>query len=298
MKQPYFAALLAATLVAASCQHSDVDTDASGVFEATEVVVSAKAQGEILDLNLAEGDTVVRDAVVGRIDTVQLSLMRQQLLASQKANDDRTLSLPAQVASLRQQIDNNKREKARYEQLVRENAATQKQVDDIGYQISVLERQLQATAEQIASSNTSIASQGQSIQNQIAGVEQQIGDAIIRSTISGTVLTKYAEAGEYAVPGKALFRVADISKMWLRAYVTAPQATQLKIGQAATVYADDGKNGRKAFEGTVSWISSEAEFTPKTIQTRDERANLVYAVKIAVKNDGTIKRGMYGDVKF
>ncbi len=296
MNRIYFPALAAAVLLSA-CGNSDADYDASGVFEATEVVVSAKAQGQIMVLRVEEGDSVSRDSVLGYIDATQLSLRKQQLQSSRRSNDQRVLNLEAQVASLRQQIANNRKEKARYEQLAAENAATRKQVDDIDYQISVLERQLAATREQIASSNTSIVSQGESIQDQIAGVEEQIGDANIVSPVSGTVLTKYAEEGEYAVPGMALFRVADIRRMKLRAYLTAPQVTELKLGQKVTVYADLGESGRKAYEGTVSWIASEAEFTPKTIQTRDERSNLVYAVKIDVQNDGTIKRGMYGDVK-
>ncbi len=268
------------------------------MFETTEVVVSAKSQGEIVQFQIEEGQHVEADQIVGHIDVTQLSLKKQQLEASRQANDDRRLNLDAQVASLKQQIANARKEKARFESLLEANAGTQKQVDDIQYQINVLERQLAATVEQVNSSNNSLASNSQSIGNQISGVDEQMNDATIKSPISGTVLTKYAEQGEYASPGRALFRVSDISDMKLRAYVTADQVTQLKLGQNVKVYADDGKEDRKAYDGTISWISSEAEFTPKTIQTRDERSNLVYAVQISVKNDGLIKRGMYGDVKF
>ena len=177
-------------------------------------------------------------------------------------------------------------------------ATTAKQVDDIDYQIKVLQNQLVATQEQINSSNSSLSRQSESIQAQRAQMEDQIRNAMISSPITGTVLTKYAEQGEFAVPGKALFRVADVSQMKLRAYITADQLTHLQIGQQVTVYADSGETDRKSYTGRVIWIADKAEFTPKTIQTRNERANLVYAVKIAVENDGFIKRGMYGEVRF
>ncbi len=296
MKKIFYIAAIATAL--ASCGGNDTQYDASGVFETTEVVVSAKAQGEIVGLEIEEGMTVKKDQPLGLIDVTQLSLRKQQLEQNRKANDDRRLDLSSQVAGIRQQIANARKEKARFEALVKDNAATQKQVDDIQYQITVLERQLAATTEQITSANTSIASTGEGIKSQISGINEQMNDATIKSPVAGTVLTKYVERGEYATPGKPLFRVANISDMKLRAYVTADQLTTLKLGQKVTVYADEGKDSRKSYEGTVTWISSEAEFTPKTIQTRDERSNLVYAVKISVKNDGNIKRGMYGDVKF
>ena len=182
--------------------------------------------------------------------------------------------------------------------MVKTNAATQKQLDDINYQIQVLEKQLSATAEQISSSNSSLSHQSIGIEAQLAQIEDQIKNSIIVSPIKGTVLTKYAEPGEYAAPGRALFKVANVEDMKLRAYITADQLTGLKIGQQVKVYADQGKDDRKEYDGTVTWISDKAEFTPKTIQTRDERANLVYAIKVSVKNDGMIKKGMYGEVKF
>lgn len=170
-------------------------------------------------------------------------------------------------------------------------------MDDIGYQIATLQKQVAATGEQLTTANRSIDGQLAGLDAQICQVEDQMRQAVITSPIKGTVLSKYAEAGEFAVPGRALFKVADVSEMKLRAYVTADLLTSLRIGQKVRVYADQGTDGRKEYEGTVAWISDEAEFTPKTIQTRDERSNLVYAVKISVRNDGLIKRGMYGDVK-
>lgn len=280
-----------------ACGDKDAEYDASGVFETTEVIVSAKGTGEIVSLNIEEGQTVKADQLLGELDMTQLTLKRQQLNAGKDAAASRRLDTGRQVASLRQQIANLKSEQARFKALLNDGAATQKQVDDIGYQIATLQKQLAATNEQVSTANQSIDGQSAGFDAQISQVDDMMRQARITSPIDGVILSKYAERGEYAVPGRALFKVGDVSDMKLRAYVTAEQLTGLKIGQKVTVYADQGTKGRKAYEGTVSWISSEAEFTPKTIQTRDERSNLVYAIKIAVKNDGLIKRGMYGDVK-
>lgn len=298
MKKKNILSLCATIAVLTACSSGEKDYDASGVFETTEVIVSAKATGEILSLNVEEGQDVKRNEMLGLIDTLQLSLHDQQLAANQSAADSKRLDANRQVASIRQQISNLQKEKKRFSDLLAANAATQKQVDDISYQIEVLQRQLAATKEQIGSNNQSAGNQSMGIKAQRAQTEDQIRKAHITSPITGTVLTKYAEQGEYATPGRALFKVGDISRMRLRAYITAPQLTTLKVGQKVKVFADMGETESKAYEGTVEWISDKAEFTPKTIQTRDERANLVYAIKVAVKNDGMIKRGMYGDVKF
>lgn len=298
MKKNKILCLCAAIATLTACSSDEKDYDASGVFETTEVIVSAKATGEILSLNVEEGQDVNFGKPLGFIDTLQLSLKKRQLAASMSATDSKRLNESRQLATLRQQINNLQKEKARFSELLRANAATEKQVDDINYQIEVLQRQLTATQEQISSSNNSLTDQSGSIVAQMAQIDDQITNSIITSPVSGTVLTKYAEQGEYATPGRALFKVGDISRMKLRAYITAPQLTTLKVGQKVKVFADMGETESKAYEGTVEWISDKAEFTPKTIQTRDERANLVYAVKIAVKNDGMIKRGMYGEVKF
>lgn len=298
MKKKNILSLCATIAALTACSSGEKDYDASGVFETTEVIVSAKATGEILSLNVEEGQDVKRNEMLGLIDTLQLSLHDQQLAANQSAADSKRLDANRQVASIRQQIINLQKEKKRFSDLLAANAATQKQVDDISYQIEVLQRQLAATQEQIGSNNQSAGNQSMGIKAQRAQTEDQIRKAHITSPITGTVLTKYAEQGEYATPGRALFKVGDISRMRLRAYITAPQLTTLKVGQKVKVFADMGETESKAYEGTVEWISDKAEFTPKTIQTRDERANLVYAIKVAVKNDGMIKRGMYGDVKF
>lgn len=286
------------SLALAACGDKEVEYDASGIFETTEIIVSAQTAGELTALTAEEGRTVEAGEKLGCVDTAQLALKKRQLSASLTATDSKRLDRKRQVAALRQQIDNLQREKARFSELLKADAATEKQVDELDYQIAILQRQLEATEEQINSSNSSLDGQSSGIEAQLAQVEDQIRKSVAASPIKGTILAKYAEPGEYVVPGKPLFKVADISRMKLRAYLTADQLTTLKIGQKVTVYADQGKTDRKAYEGTVVWIADEAEFTPKTIQTREERANLVYAVKIAVSNDGLIKRGMYGDVKF
>lgn len=286
------------SLALAACGDKEVEYDASGIFETTEIIVSAQTAGELTALTAEEGRTVEAGEKLGCVDTVQLALKKRQLSASLTATDSKRLDRKRQVAALRQQIDNLQREKARFSELLKADAATEKQVDELDYQIAILQRQLEATEEQINSSNSSLDGQSSGIEAQLAQVEDQIRKSVAASPIKGTILAKYAEPGEYVVPGKPLFKVADISRMKLRAYLTADQLTTLKIGQKVTVYADQGKTDRKAYEGTVVWIADEAEFTPKTIQTREERANLVYAVKIAVSNDGLIKRGMYGDVNF
>ena len=284
-------------LVLGACTSQEEQYDASGIFETTEVIVSAKGTGELQSFQVEEGQAVRQGEVLGWIDTLQLSLKDRQLAASLLATESKRLDEKRQVAHLRQQIENLQREKERFTTLLNAKATTAKQVDDIDYQIKVLQNQLVATQEQINSSNSSLSRQSESIQAQRAQLEDQIRNAMISSPITGTVLTKYAEQGEFAVPGKALFKVADVSQMKLRAYITADQLTQLQIGQAVAVYADRGITDRKRYAGRVVWIADKAEFTPKTIQTRNERANLVYAVKIAVENDGFIKRGMYGEVR-
>lgn len=298
MKKSMFLIPMAAVLLLTACGNKDVDYDASGVFETTDVIVSARGTGEIVSFNVEEGQKVRKNETLGELDMTQLRLKKDQLAAGKDAAQGHRLDVTRQVASIEQQIANLQKEQARFQALLQDGAATQKQVDDIGYQIATLNKQLTALREQVVSSNRSIDGQSAGFDAQIDQVDDQIQQAVISSPLDGVILSKYAEAGEFAVPGRALFKVADISDMKLRAYVDAALVTGLKIGQKVKVYADRGDDGRKEYEGVVSWISSEAEFTPKTIQTRDERSNLVYAVKISVKNDGMIKRGMYGEVKF
>ena len=284
-------------LLISACGNRNDEYDASGIFETTDVLVSARGTGEIMSLNVEEGQTVKANMPLGHLDTTQLVLKKQQMMSGRDAADSRRLDTSRQIASLKQQISNLQAEHARFSALLEDGAATGKQVDDIANQIAVLNKQLAAMDEQLSAANSSISGQTATFDAQIGQVEDMMRQAVIVSPIDGVILSKFAEAGEFAAPGRALFKVADISSMKLRAYVTADLLTRLKIGQHVKVYADSGERGRKEYDGVVSWISSEAEFTPKTIQTRSERSNLVYAIKIAVSNDGLIKRGMYGDVK-
>lgn len=286
---------LAVMLVA--CSNGKGDYDASGVFETTEVIVSSEANGKIMQLNLEEGQEVEAGVPVGYIDTTQLYLKKMQLLASNNAVRSRQTDIPRQIAAIKQQIATQQKEKIRFENLVKSNAANQKQVDDIKAQILFLEKQLAAQTETLENSNRGVSQESSSMDIQVAQLNDQLAKSIISSPISGVILSKYAESGELATQGRALFKIADINHMFLRVYITASQLTELKVGQKVRVFSDLGEADRKEYEGIVTWISDKSEFTPKTIQTRDERANLVYAVKVAVQNDGYIKRGMYGEIK-
>lgn len=279
-----------------SCGKSEDEYDAAGTFEATEVTVSAEAMGKITSFDAVEGQEVSENQTLGAIDTVQLYLKKQQLLASQKALISRKPDIKKQLAAVEQQIETAKTEKKRIENLLKANAINQKQLDDVNAQIAVLEKQQTALRSTLELNTNSISGENEALHIQIQQIEDQLAKCRIVSPISGIVLTKYAEKGELASPGKALFKVADVQNIILRAYVSNDQLSKLKLGQKVKVYSDSGESDSKAYEGTVSWISAKAEFTPKTIQTRDERANLVYAVKIAVKNDGLLKIGMYGNL--
>lgn len=284
-------------LLLTACGKGNGDYDASGVFETTEVIVSAEANGKIMQLNFIEGQQVEQGKPLGYIDTVQLYLKKMQLLTNTSAIKSGRVDIPRQIAAIKQQIATQKNEQKRFTNLVKANAANQKQLDDINAQILVLERQLTAQTELLENSNKNISEQSSGLGVQVAQINDQIQKSIISSPINGTILSKYAEQGELATQGRALFKVADIEHMFLRAYITASQLTQVKIGQVVKVYADFGEKEMKEYSGTITWISDKSEFTPKTIQTRDERANLVYAVKVAVKNDGYLKYGMYGELK-
>jgi HlyD family secretion protein len=281
----------------ASCANANGEFDASGSFEATEVIVSSEASGRILSLDADEGTTLSAGAAIGRIDTVQLELRRKQLLANKKGIEARRPNVSVQIAATVQQIATAKKERARVENLLKSDAANSKQLDDINGTIDTLEKQLAAQRLTLETNNLGIDEDSSALAIQVAQLDDQIARATISSPIDGTVLAKYAEAGELAAPGKALFKVADLSRLYLRAYVTADQLSRIKIGQPVTVMSEFGDKEYREYEGTVSWISDKSEFTPKTVQTRNERTNLVYAVKVSVRNDGYIKIGMYGGLK-
>lgn len=285
-------------LTLSACGGSEGEYDASGIFESTEVIVSAEGNGKIMMLNVEEGDQVEPGKRVGLIDTIQLYLKKQQLEASARAIGGRLADINKQVAATREQIAKARLEHQRSVNLLKQQAATQKQVDDVVSQLAVLNKQLEAQLSTLQQANQSVADERAGMEIQVRQMEDQLVKCCVESPIRGTVLTKYAEAGELTAIGKPLFKVADMQRVFLRAYVSGSQLSQVKLGQGVQVYADYGEKGRKAYPGKIIWISSQAEFTPKTIQTRDERANLVYAVKIAVENDGLLKLGMYGEVKF
>lgn len=313
-------------LLLLACGNKEKEYDATGTFEATEVTVSAKASGELLQFDVAEGENVKAGTIVGHIDSYQLQLKknqldanrrqldanRRQLGATRSATDSRQLDLEKQVAALRQQIANAGRERQRFAELVKDGAVPRKQLDDINYQIQVLEKQLAATQEQLRSSNASLAAQSQGIAAQMTGidaqqegidvqqaqVDDQISNTEVKAPLTGTVLEKYVERGEFVAVGKPLFKIADTNHIFIRAYVTSAQLQTVKVGQQVKVFADYGDGNKKEYAGSVTWVASQAEFTPKTILTDDERADLVYAVKVSVANDGFVKIGMYGEVKF
>lgn len=283
-------------LLAAACGRNG-DFDATGTFEATEVVVSAEAAGRILRFDAEEGDRLEAGRQVGAIDTVQLYLQKLQLERQRASVVSNRPDIAKQVASLREQIAKQQTERRRVENLLRDGAATTKQLDDIDAQIKVLDGQLEAQLSTLRNNAASIDENSSSIELQIARIEDQLAKCRIASPVAGTVLAKYSEAGELASVGRPLMKVADLDRIYLRAYFTSDQLAALKLGQEVTVTADFGGDSRFDYPGRIVWIASESEFTPKTIQTRDSRANLVYAVKIAVENDGRLKIGLYGEVE-
>lgn len=286
---------IAATMLAVSCG-KEAEFDAQGIFEATEVVVSSEAAGRILNFDAEEGTTVIAGELVGTIDSLQLHLQRKQLSAQQSALLSSRPDIKAQVASLREQISKQRTELQRIDNMLCDGAATTKQRDDIEAQIRVLESQLSASLSTLDKNNATISNNVAAIEAQIAALDDRIAKCRISSPVSGTVMVKYAEAGELATVGKPLMKVADLDNIYLRAYFTSDRLSKIKLGDKVTVTADFGGDERYDYEGRIAWISSESEFTPKTIQTRDSRANLVYAVKIAVKNDGRLKIGLTGEV--
>ena len=296
MKTKYLLIVSMAAFFSA-CSDGNGDYDATGTFETTEVIVSAEGVGKILMLNVEEGQQLEANQVVGFIDSTQLFLKREQLLATKRALLSRRPDTAKQLAPLYQQLATAKYERARIEKLVAENAATAKQLDDLNAQISNLEKQIEATKSTLDKTDRGLLTENDVLDVQIAQIDDQLSKCRITSPISGLLLVKYAQAGELAVVGKPLFKVGDTDNMVLRAYITGDQLSTLKIGQTVKIFADFDENGSREYEGIVGWISSKSEFTPKTIQTRNERANLVYAVKINVKNDGYLKIGMHGGVR-
>lgn len=285
-----------AAIIAVSCSNES-DYDAQGTFEATEVVISAEGTGRILNFDIVEGEAIEANSKVGDIDSLQLHLQREQLKAQQVALLSSRPDKEKQVASIRSQIAKQRAELQRVENMLRDGAATTKQRDDIKAQIDILEGQLSATLSTIDNNTSTINENASALEAQIAALDDRIAKCRISSAVGGTVLVKYAEEGEFTTVGKPLMKVANLEDIYLRAYFTSDQLSKVNLGDEVTVTANFGGDERYDYKGRVAWISAESEFTPKSIQTKDSRANLVYAVKIAVKNDGRLKIGLAGEVK-
>ena len=295
MKKIYIIASIVLLLTA--CGKKEKEYDATGTFEATETTVSAEQSGTLLSFSLNEGDEVEEGREVGLIDTTQIWLKIQQTKATKAVYNSQKPDMEKQIAATRQQLAKAQTEQRRYQELVNDGAAPRKMLDDAVSQVQVLQRQLAAQISSLSTSTDALNKQMAATDVQVNQLRDQLQKCHIYTPVAGTVLEKYVERGEFVATGKPLFKIADTRQMYLRAYVTSAQLQHIKVGQTVKVFADYGNGQRKAYDGRVSWISSRSEFTPKTILTDDERADLVYAVKIAVKSDGYIKIGMYGEVK-
>ncbi len=312
MKKLLLLLLISSGIILGSCNGNGNNFDGSGTFEADETIVSSELAGKITFLNIEEGSLLAKDSIIGAVDATNISLQQEQVEASIRALSEKTSDPSAQVQLLQNQLtvqqsqlNNLLYEKTRIETLVKADAATGKQLDDINSQIDIANKQMTVTRQQIVvyqnnigTQNRSILSETDPLKKRIAQLKDQEQRANIINPINGTVTTKYAETGEITSAGKAIYKIADLSLLNLRAYITGVQLPKVKLNQTVKVMIDEGAKKYKEYSGTIIWISDKAEFTPKTIQTKEERANLVYAIKVKVKNDGYLKIGMYGEVKF
>ena len=290
--------LAGAALIMAACGGSEKDYDATGTFEATETTVFAEQSGALLSFDVNEGDMIEAARQVGLIDTTQTWLKIQQLGATKEVYQSQKPDMERQIAATRQQLAKARQDEQRYRELVADGAVPSKMFDDASNQVKVLQRQLDAQISSLSTNTRALDKQTAAADVQIDQLRDMLRKCHVVTPTKGTVLEKYVERGEFVGVGKPLFKIADTQDMYMRAYITSAQLQDIKLGQKVKVFADYGDNQRKEYAGTVSWISSRSEFTPKTILTDDERADLVYAVKIAIKNDGYVKIGMYGEVKF
>lgn len=293
MKKSY---LLPALLFLTACNNNP-EYDATGIFEATTVTLSAETAGRILNMDIAEGDSVTAGQSIATIDTTILSLQQRQLASQQLAAESSSPDIAAQASALRSQIAHWQTEVTRQEKLLADGATTQKNYEDAVAQLRTLRSSLEGQLSALGKSRSSISENASALYFQQQQIAEQIAKSNITSPIDGTVILKYAEPGEFATPGKPLAQLADLNRIYLRCYFTANQLADIRIGREVTVIADFGGDEQYEYPGTITWIAQESEFTPKTIQTRDSRANLVYAAKIAVRNDGRLKLGQYGEVK-
>lgn len=283
-------------LVLASCQNTE-KYDAAGIFEANTVTISSETSGKLVSFDIDEGDSLIVGQQVGLVDTVLLSLQRKQLHSQQLSIEKSSPDIAAQAAALRSQIAHQQNECDRIERLLANGASTQKQSDDANAGLRTLYGQLEGLLSTLDKNRSSISESASALQYQKEQIEEKIRKSRVTAPITGIVLQKYAEQGEYATPGRQLFKMANLDDIYLRCYFTATQLAHLKIGQDVTVIADFGGDEQYEYAGKITWIAQESEFTPKSIQTQDSRANLVFAVKISVKNDGRLKLGQYGEVR-
>ena len=294
-KQKVIAGMMTLALVA--CGGGEKEYDATGTFESTETVVSAEQSGTLLRFDINEGDDIALGQEVGLVDTTQTWLKIEQLKATKAVYQSQKPDMQKQIAATRQQLAKARQEQQRYTELVSDGAAPRKMLDDAASQVQVLQKQLDAQVSALSTQTSALNSQMTAVDVQVSQLTDQLRRCHVVSPVAGSVLEKYVEQGEFVAVGKPLLKIADTRQMFIRAYVTSAQLQQVRVGQPVKVFADYGDGKKKAYDGKVSWISSRSEFTPKTILTDDERADLVYAVKVAVQNDGFIKIGMYGEVK-
>lgn len=290
--------MASATIMLGACGEKEKEYDATGTFEATETTVYAEQNGTLLSFNVNEGAPVVQGQEVGLVDTTQIWLKIRQLGATKQVYQSQKPDMQKQIAATRQQLIKAQQEQRRYQELVADGAAPRKMLDDAKSQVLVLQRQLDALVSSLNTQLSTLNSQQAATDVQVRQLRDQLRKCHVTVPVSGTVIEKYVEQGEFVAIGKPLLKVADTENMFIRAYVTSAQLQMVRVGMKVKVFADYGNGQKKEYEGTVSWISSRSEFTPKTIVTDDERADLVYAMKVAIKNDGFAKIGMYGEVKF
>jgi len=290
--------IITAFLVLVSCGKKEDDFDASGSFETEETIISSQASGTIQQLQVEEGAQLSAGDYVGYVDTTQLFLKKKQLLAQIDAVLSQRPNISEQLGALQSQLKAAEKEQQRFTRLVAQDAAPQKQLDDITAQVRTLRQQIEAQRSSLNIASRGISEQAAPLRVQIDQINDHISKSKIVNSVNGSVLVKYAKEHEVTAPGKPLYKIADISYLTLRAYITADQLSHLRLNQRVTVFVDSTKDSYRHLPGVVTWISDQSEFTPKTIQTKDERANLVYAIKIRVSNDGTLKDGMYAEVKF
>jgi len=295
MKYTIFSLVIALSFL--QCKEEKNPFDASGTFEAVETIIPATGTGIIQSFALEEGQVLDSGYVVGYIDTTQLYLRKKQMEAQIQAVLSKQPNIASQLAAYQEQLKYAIHERGRIETLIKSDAATPKQLDDINSQIAVIEKQIEAVQTSLSITRSGLTEETVPVFTQIEQINDQIQKSKIINPVKGTVLTKYAEAFEMATPGKPLYKIADLDEITLRAYVTGDQLPGIKLNQNITVLVDNTSDGYNEYTGRISWISDKAEFTPKTIQTKDERANLVYAIKVMVKNDGFLKIGMYGEIK-